>query len=68
MMSIFTDFIEKIMKVFMDDFSVYGSLFSPCLSILCRVLQRYDEKHMVPSRVKCHFMVRYVILLGHKIL
>ena len=32
-MSIFTDMIEDIMEVFMDDFSVYGSSFSACLPI-----------------------------------
>ncbi|CAA7029253.1 unnamed protein product [Microthlaspi erraticum] len=31
MMSIFTDLIEEIMEVFMDDFSVYGSSFESCL-------------------------------------
>ncbi|XP_048615576.1 uncharacterized protein LOC106373817 [Brassica napus] len=40
MMSIFTDLIEDIMEVFMDDFSVYGSPISVCLSNLCRVLKR----------------------------
>ena len=39
MMPIFTDLIEDIMEVFMDDFSVYGSSFSVCLKNLCRVLQ-----------------------------
>uniref|UniRef100_A0A1J3KBK3 Transposon Ty3-I Gag-Pol polyprotein n=1 Tax=Noccaea caerulescens TaxID=107243 RepID=A0A1J3KBK3_NOCCA len=34
MMSIFTDFIEEIMEVFMDDFSVYGSSFKACQQIL----------------------------------
>ena len=37
MTSIFPDFIEEIMEVFMDDFSVYGSSFSSCLLNLCRV-------------------------------
>ncbi|XP_057250066.1 uncharacterized protein LOC130591153 [Beta vulgaris subsp. vulgaris] len=31
MMSIFSEFIESIMEVFMDDFSVYGSTFDTCL-------------------------------------
>ena len=31
MMSIFSDMIEKIMEVFMDDFTVYGKTFSDCL-------------------------------------
>ena len=66
MMSIFTDLIEDIMEVFMDDFSVYGSSFSVCLSNLCRVLKRCEEKHLVLNWEKCHFMVRDGIVLGHR--
>ena len=67
MMSIFTDLIEDIMEVFMDDFSVYGSSFHVCLSNLCRVLKRCEDKHLVLNWEKCHFMVRDGIVLGHKI-
>ena len=67
MMSIFTDLIVDIMEVFMDDFSVYGNSFAVCLSNLCRVLQRCEEKHLVLNWEKCHFMVRDGIVLGHKI-
>jgi len=38
MMSIFSDMIEKIMEVFMDDFTVYGKTFDHCLENLDRVL------------------------------
>jgi hypothetical protein len=31
MMEIFSDLIENIMEVFMDDFSVYGKSFEECL-------------------------------------
>jgi len=34
MMSTFSDFVENIMEVFMDDFSVHGSSFDNCLSNL----------------------------------
>ncbi|KAL1193552.1 putative mitochondrial protein [Cardamine amara subsp. amara] len=67
MMSIFTDMIEDMMEVFMDDFSVYGSSFKDCLDNLCRVLARCEEKHLVLNWKKCHFMVRDGIVLGHKI-
>ena len=40
MMSIFSDMIEEIMEVFMDDFSVYGTTFDHCLDNLDKVLQR----------------------------
>ncbi|CAA7014621.1 unnamed protein product [Microthlaspi erraticum] len=56
MMSIFTDLIEEIMEVFMDDFSVYGSSFESCLGNLGRVLQRCEDKHLVLNWEKCHFM------------
>jgi len=47
MMSIFSDMIEEIMKVFMDDFSVYGKTFDDCLENLDRVLQRCQDKHLI---------------------
>jgi len=67
MMSIFSDMIEDIMEVFMDDFSIYGKTFDSCLENLDRVLQRCEEKHLVLNWEKCHFMVREGIVLGHLI-
>ena len=43
MMAIFLDLIENIMKVFMDDFSVYGKDFDQCLENLDKVLKRCQE-------------------------
>jgi len=68
MMSIFSDMIEKIMEVFMDDFSVYGKTFDDCLENLDKVLQRCEEKDLVLNWEKCHFMVREGIVLGHLVL
>jgi hypothetical protein len=65
MMSIFSDMIEEIMEVFMDDFSVYGKTFDNYLENLDKVLQRCEEKHLVLNWKKCHFMVREGIVLGH---
>ena len=36
----FSDMIEDIVEVFMDDFSVYGSSFDACLINLERVLKK----------------------------
>ena len=47
MMFIFSDIIEEIMEVFMDDFFVYGKTFDECLENLVRVLQRCQEKHLI---------------------
>ena len=67
MMAIFSDLIEQIMEVFMDDFSVYGKTFASCLENLDRVLERCYEHHLVLNWEKCHFMVREGIVLGHKV-
>ena len=47
MTAIFSDFCEKIVEVFMDDFSVYGKSFDDCLSNLDRVLQRCEQTNHV---------------------
>jgi predicted DNA-binding protein YlxM (UPF0122 family) len=57
--------IEEIIEVFMDDFSVYRKTFDDCLKNLDRVLQKYEEKHLVLNWEKCHLMVREGIVLGH---
>jgi len=67
MTSIFSDFIEEIMEVFVDDFSVYRSSFSSCLLNLCRVLEMCEETNLVLNWEKCHFIVQEGIVLGHKI-
>ena len=64
-MAIFSEYIEDIMEVFMDDFSVYGSSFDDCLANLSLVLQRCEETNLVLNWEKCHFMVSERIVLGH---
>jgi len=64
-MSIFSDMIEEIMEVFMDDVSVYGQTFDHYLDNLDKVPQRCQEKDLVLNWEKCHFMVREGIILGH---
>ena len=65
MMSIFVDFIDDIMEVFMEKFSVYGQSFEGCLSNLEMVLERCVKVNLVLNWEKCHFMVRQGIVLGH---
>ena len=65
MMSIFADFIEDIMNVFMDDFSMCGKSFEGCLSNLENVLERCVQVNLVLNWEKCHFMVKQGIVLGH---
>jgi hypothetical protein len=66
-MVIFSDLIEKVMELFMDDFSVYGKTFEDCLGNLDKVLRRCQEVGLVLNWEMCHFMVREGIILGHKI-
>ena len=66
-MAIFSELIEHIMEVFMDDFSVYGKDFAQCLENLEKVLKRFQETHLVLNWEKCHFMVREGIVLGHRV-
>ena len=64
MTSIFADMLEKHMEVFMDDFSVLGSSFDKCLANLSLMLERCQQKSLIPNWEKCHFMVREGIVLG----
>nr|GEW41552.1 reverse transcriptase domain-containing protein [Tanacetum cinerariifolium] len=43
MLAIFHDMVEKMMEVFMDDFSVFGNSFETCLSRLDKMLQRCED-------------------------
>ena len=65
MMGIFSDMIEHILEIFMDDFSVFGDSYGGCLENLRRVLERCKEKNLVLNWEKCHFMVTQGIVLGH---
>nr|GEW74216.1 DNA-directed DNA polymerase [Tanacetum cinerariifolium] len=67
MIAIFHDMIEKTMKVFMDDFSVFGDSFSSCLSNIDKMLKRCEDTNLVLNWEKCHFMCKEGIVLGHKI-
>jgi hypothetical protein len=47
MMAIFSDLIEKVMEVFMDDFSIYRKTFEDCLTNLDKVLKRCQMADLV---------------------
>ncbi|CAN6712704.1 unnamed protein product [Malus baccata var. baccata] len=67
MVSIFSDYVERIIEIFMDDFSVFGSSFDNCLDTLTLILKRCLETNLVLNWEKCHFMVKQGIVLGHVI-
>ncbi|GJT94509.1 reverse transcriptase domain-containing protein [Tanacetum coccineum] len=67
MLAIFHDMIEESVKVFMDDFSIFGNSFNKCLNNLDRMLHRCKDAHHVLNWEKCHFMVKEGIVLRHKV-
>ncbi|GJY53578.1 reverse transcriptase domain-containing protein [Tanacetum coccineum] len=67
MIAIFQDMLETSMKVFMDDFSVFGDSFVSYLVNPEQMLIRCKQAHLVLNREKCHFMVTEGIVLGHKV-
>jgi hypothetical protein len=67
MMAVFSEFIEEIVEVFMDDFSVYGKTFANHLANLDKVLIRCGEVDLLLNWDKCHFMVKQGIVLQHVI-
>jgi hypothetical protein len=67
MMAVFSKFIEEIVEVLMDDFSVYGKTFMDRLANSEKVLTRCEEVDLVLNWEKCDFMVKQGIVLGHVI-
>jgi hypothetical protein len=55
MISIFSDMIEEIMEVFIDDISIYGKTFDDCPKNLDKILQRCEENHLVLNWKKISF-------------
>jgi hypothetical protein len=56
MMMIFSDLVEKVMEVFMDDFSIYDKTFEDCLANLDKALKWCQEADLVLNWDNCHFM------------
>ena len=57
MMFVFSDLVEEVMEIFLDDFSLNGSSFESWLYNLGIVLQRCKEKNLDLNWEKCQFMV-----------
>jgi len=63
MLAIFADLVEKSIKVFMDDHSIFGPSFDSCLENLDVVLKRCTDTNLMLNLEKCHFMVKEGIVL-----
>jgi len=44
MVPIFSNYIDKFVEVFKDDFSIFGLLFDECLANLSTVMKRCESK------------------------
>ena len=64
MTAIFSNFLVDSLKVFMDDFTVFGNDFESCLAHLTKILEVCVRKRLVMSWEKFHFMVREEVVLG----
>lgn len=67
MMSIFSNIVEKLVEVFMNDFLVHGDTFESCLKNANVVLRKCVKHNLVLNWEKCNFMVKKEIVLGHKV-
>ena len=62
-LNIFSDMVERIMEVYMDDITMYGNTFEQCLANLETVLHICIKKNLVLNWEKCQFMVNQGIVL-----
>ncbi|GJU12487.1 reverse transcriptase domain-containing protein [Tanacetum coccineum] len=64
MMAIFHDMIEKMMEVFMDDFSVFGNSFGNCLSRVDKMLKRCEDINLCLIGKRVILWLRKVLSLA----
>jgi len=55
MLSLFSDMVERFLKIFMDGFSIHGDSFDQCLHHLELVLKRCIEKKLDTKSEKVSF-------------
>lgn len=56
--------IKSSIKVFMDDFALFGIDFDKFLDHLIDILKRCVETNLILNSEKCQFMVTEGIILG----
>lgn len=67
MMSNLKSFVKAIIKILIDDFSIFRDSFEGYLCNFEHVLSRCEETNLVLNWENCQFMVKEGIVLGHKI-
>ncbi|CAN6677849.1 unnamed protein product [Malus baccata var. baccata] len=68
MVSIFSDYVERIIEIFMDDFRVFGDSFDNCLDNLTLILKRCVEtnlslKYLFTKKEAKPRLIRWMLLL-----
>ena len=66
-LSVFSDLINEVLEVYMDDFTPYEDDFKPALQMLEKVLQKCIATRLCLSHEKCHRMMTEGLILGHYI-
>jgi hypothetical protein len=64
MNSVFMDYLDKFVVVFIDDMLIYSQSEEEHAGHLRMVLQRFREHHMYAKLSKCEFWIDEVLLLG----
>ena len=65
MTTIFYDFFDANLEVFMDNLSVFGNDFDNCLAHLTKILEVCVKKQLVLSWKKSYFMVGEGVVLRY---
>ena len=66
-MAIFSNFLEGLIEIFIDDFPVFGDSFKKFLGSLKKVIKRCEETRLMFNWEKCYFIDNEKIVLGYKI-
>ena len=66
-LEIFSDQTHDCVKIYMDDFTIYGNTFGEALENLEKLLIRCLEANLALSHKKCKMMLIEGIVLGHHI-
>jgi hypothetical protein len=57
MMSMVSDYVEKIIEVFIKDFTMFGDSFYKCLENLLLVLKKCIKTNLILNYKRCYLMV-----------
>jgi hypothetical protein len=65
MNSVFMDYLDKFVVVFIDDILIYSWTEEEHVDHLRKVLQRLREHQLYAKLSKCEFWIHEVLFLGH---